>query len=540
MSRARSVRPLRMLLCAVLLLASAAGPAAGAGSGAEPVVDTDLGQVRGRAHGTYLTFDGIPFAAPPTGPLRWRLPQPAARWEGVRDAGSPGSRCLQRPSLGPGGLSGSEDCLYLNVTAPSAPAPAGRPRPVMVWIHGGGFTSGAGDLYRPESLAVRGDTVVVTVNYRLGIFGLFGHPGLGGAPNFAIADQQAALRWVRANIRGFGGDPYDVTLFGESAGGLSVCAHLASPASGGLFRRAVSQSGPCSLDSPPGSVLPGQARYQPFVPERTTVAQGTATAAALGCERPDPGAAVECLRGVDAAALATPDLMQRFSLVSYGNGALPLEPRRALETGRFHRVPVILGTNRDEMRLFLAAVLRAFPIPDEAAYRSRLELSFGAAAAQAVAARYPVGAYATPALAWAAVMTDVSFVCPGLRDGRRLARYVPTYAYRFGDRDAPNFTGLPAVEGFPFGAAHGFELPYLFDYGVALTGPQRELSNRMTGYWAAFAHAGTPAAPAAPQWPRFGHSPSVLSLAPGPGGITTLDAEAEHGCAFWNGTWPPP
>ncbi|MFK0233939.1 carboxylesterase/lipase family protein [Streptomyces vinaceus] len=535
MSPARFVRRRSALWCALLLLAAGAGPAAatGAAPDARPVVDTDRGPVRGTSHGDHRTFEGIPYAAPPTGPLRWRLPRPAARWTGVRDAGAPGARCVQLPAVGPGGPSGAEDCLYLNVTTPP-PAPAAHRRPVMVWFHGGGFVNGAGDLYRPDRLAARGGAVVVTVNYRLGIFGLFGHPSLGGAPDFAIADQQAALRWVRSNAARFGGDPSDVTLFGESAGGLSICAHLTSPASAGLFRRAVLQSGSCSTTMPPRSVLPTLGRYEPFVPERRTVADGVTAAAGLGCDRPDPDAVLDCLRGKDAAALATPELMMRFSLVSYGDGnrVLPEEPRRALEGGRFHRVPVVEGVNRDEMRIFLAQSLTAFPIPDAGAYRARVEQAFGAGLVPAVEARYPVGAYPTPALAFAAALSDASFICPALRDGRAMARYAPVYAYRFSDRDAPNFTGLPEVPGFPYGASHGLELPYLFTMDAALTAPQRALSERMTADWTAFARTGT-----LPAWPRFGTAGSVLSLAPGPGGVHAVDGPAEHHCGFWDARW---
>ncbi|WP_328786807.1 carboxylesterase/lipase family protein [Streptomyces sp. NBC_00273] len=525
---------LRWALLAVVLLMLGAAP------GPEgPVVETDRGPVQGLGHGSYDTFEGIPFAAAPTGRLRWRLPEPAPRWEGVRDARAPGPRCVQLPAIGPGGPTGSEDCLYLNVTAPAGGAAAGgRGRPVMVWFHGGGFFSGSSDAYRPERLAARGGVVVVTVNYRLGVFGLFGHPELGGAPGFALADQRAALRWVRANAARFGADPGNVTVFGESAGALSVCAHLTSPASAGLFHRAIVQSGSCSTTAPPRSLLPGLGTYEPFVPERRTVADGVLVAARLGCDR--PGGVLDCLRGLDTDTLATAELMQRFSLVSYGGGVLPLEPRRALEAGRFHRVPVIQGTTQDEMRLFLAQTLAAYPIPDEAAYRARLELSFDAPTARAVEADYPVTAFATPALAWATVLTDVSFVCPTLRDGAALGRHVPVYAYRFSDRGAPDFTGLPQPPDLPYGATHGFELPYLFTI-APLTGPQRQLADRMTDYWTAFARTGVPAAPGAPgapRWPRDRTSASALSLAPGAGGIRTVDARTEHHCALWDARWP--
>ncbi|WP_308379654.1 carboxylesterase family protein [Streptomyces sp. ISL-43] len=525
----------RALLPALLLLAG--GPAASAATAGEdgrrPVVETDRGAVRGREQAGYRTFEGIPYAAPPTGPLRWRLPEPAARWAGVRDAGAPGARCVQLPAVGPGEPSGSEDCLFLNVTAPVGGPAEGeaRRRPVMVWFHGGGFMNGAGDLYHPGRLAAAGGAVVVTVNYRLGIFGLFGHPALGGAPDFTLADQQAALRWVRGNAARFGGDPGNVTVFGESAGGLSVCLHLTSPASAGLFHRAITQSGPCSLSAPARSLLPTMGAYEPFVPEHRTVTDGLAAAVRLGCGRPSDEEVLRCLRGLAPGALATPELMLRFSPVSYGTALLPAEPRRALERGEFHRVPVVQGSTRDEMRLFLGQTLGAFPIPDPQAYRARLRAAFGARAEQ-VEAAYPVAAHPRPALAFAAVLSDASFICPQLRDSRALARHVPTYDYLFDDRHAPDFAGLPPVADFPDGASHGCELPYLFDTGLAMSAPQRALAERMTGYWTRFAATGNPNTPGSgPWWPR---SPAVLSLAPGPSGIRPVDAAAEHHCALWD------
>ncbi|MFE4257680.1 carboxylesterase/lipase family protein [Streptomyces sp. NPDC056883] len=538
----------------------------GHGGGGRPVVETDRGAVRGRERDGYRAFEGIPYAAPPTGALRWRLPEPAVPWTGVRDAGAPGARCVQLPAVGPGAPSGSEDCLFLNVTVPAEPTgpgaspapgaagPAGAasaprsagtkgvpPRPVMVWFHGGGFMNGAGDPYRPGPLVsaaggAGAGAVVVTVNYRLGIFGLLGHPALHGAPDFALADQQAALRWVRANAARFGGDPGNVTVFGESAGGLSVCLHLTSPASAGLFHRAIVQSGSCSLTVPPHSWLPTMASYEPFVPESRTVARGTAAAVRLGCGRPTDEAALECLRGLAPEALATPELMLLFSAVSYGTPLLPTEPRRALERGEFHRVPVVQGSTRDEMRIFLGQTLAAYPVADPQAYRSRLRAAFGAGAGL-VEAAYPVTAHPTPALAFAAVLTDASFVCPQLRDSRALARHVPTYDYGFDDRLAPDFTGLPPVPGFPYGASHGSELPYLFDTGLPMSAAQRVLAERMTGYWTRFAATGDPNAPGTgPWWPR---SPAVLSLAPEPaGGIRPVDAAARHHCGLWDSLSP--
>ncbi|MEU5427001.1 carboxylesterase family protein [Streptomyces olivoreticuli] len=499
-----------------------------------PVVTTDHGRVRGMAHGAYNTFDGIPFAAPPTGALRWQLPADAAKWKGVRDAGAPRSRCAQVSPDEPGKVLGSEDCLYLNVTAPTARA-TGRGRPVMVWVHGGGFTSGGGSDYPAQRPAVRGDAVVVTVNYRLSVFGFFGHPGLGGAPDFGLADQQAALRWVHANAARFGGDPRDVTLFGESAGALSTCAHLVSPKSAGLFHKAVIQSGSCMTEMPAGATDPGGPAYSPWAPQSRVRDAGAAAARALGCALPGTEA-LPCLRKLPVTKLVTPELTQKFSLVSYGNALLPERPERALEGGRFHRVPVLQGSNHDEMRLFVGLALADHPIADAAAYQARMKGSFGSAAG-AVEELYPVAKFPTPAIAWSTALTDRSWTCTTLRADRALAAHVPTYGYEFSDPNPPVIPGFPRVKDFPYGAAHAFELPYLFDIPVepAFTAGQRELSERMTGYWSRFAHTSRPDLPGAPRWPAFRNdAPLALSLAPGTDGIRLVDLGAEHHCAFWD------
>ncbi|MCZ4102480.1 MULTISPECIES: carboxylesterase family protein [Streptomyces] len=236
----------------------------------------------------------------------------------------------------------SEYCLYLNVTMPT-PKPAGQKRPVLVWMHGGAFLGGSGSDYSTEQLAVRGDTVVVTVNYRLGIFGYFGHPGLGSAPPFGLADQQAALRWVRANAERFGGDPGSVTLFGESAGALSICAHLTSPTAVGLFQRAVLQSGSCLMSFPRGALGPGMPAYEPFASESDVQTAGAEAARQLGCTAGGGDEVLACLRGQSTDRLATAQLMQSFNRPAFGNALLPVAPGQALASGHFHRVPVIQG-----------------------------------------------------------------------------------------------------------------------------------------------------------------------------------------------------
>src|SRR5580693_3890236 len=225
--------------------AQAATASAAWGSGTTPIVPTSDGAVRGTTAGAVDEFLGIPYAAPPIGHLRWRPPQPPARWRGVRDATQFGPSCPQAASAfsPPGPF--SEDCLYLNVSTPTLRP--GASRPVLVWIHGGGFTQDSGRNYDPATLAADG-IVVVTINYRLGALGFLAHPALASRPggpagNYGLMDQQAALRWVQANISRFGGNPRNVTIAGESAGGLSVLAQLVSRGSRGLFQRAIVQSG---------------------------------------------------------------------------------------------------------------------------------------------------------------------------------------------------------------------------------------------------------------------------------------------------------
>ena len=206
-------------------------------------------------------FAGIPYAAPPVGAAALAAACSGAGWTGFRDATRPGPRCIQDVGNDVDGRDTSEDCLTLNVWTPP---PSGEPRPVMVWIHGGGFINGSGDIYNARRLASRGDVVVVTINYRLGALGFLAHPALGPAGdvgNYGLADQQAALRWVHDNIAGFGGDPDKVTIAGESAGGMSVCDHLVAPGSEGLFSAAIIQSGPCQAQYD----LPAAEQAQPAI-----------------------------------------------------------------------------------------------------------------------------------------------------------------------------------------------------------------------------------------------------------------------------------
>ena len=212
------------------------------------VVRVESGLLRGVVSDTTVSFLGVPYAAPPVGSLRWAPPQPAPSWGGVRDATRPAGPAAQEPGEVPGG-STNEDCLHLNIVTPRTSG-HGRARPVMVWLHGGGFSSGTANTYDPRRLVVEGDVIVVAVEFRLNIFGYFGYPGLEGSGTFGLQDQQAALRWVKRNINAFGGDPGNVTLFGESGGAIATCAQLTSPGSEGLFHKAILQSGATTTSWP--------------------------------------------------------------------------------------------------------------------------------------------------------------------------------------------------------------------------------------------------------------------------------------------------
>ncbi|RSN68090.1 carboxylesterase/lipase family protein [Actinomadura sp. WAC 06369] len=507
-----------LVTAGLLVAAPAASAAPSRPSGPADVVRTDAGAVRGEVRDGHRTFEGIPFAQPPTGDLRWRAPRPAKPWKGVYDATFPRGQCAQTAPPYGGETTYEEDCLYLNVTAPT-----GKPRkklPVMVWVHGGGNTTGNSAMYDASKLAVRGDVVVVTVNYRLGPLGWLAHPALDGrglqSGNYGLLDQQAALRWVQRNIRGFGGDPGNVTLFGESAGAADTCANLASPTAAGLFDKAIAQSFGCTAT---------------VHSEESAEQAGRTFAAALGCA--DGGAAARCLRDVPARTLLEAFAEREFDVgpVAGGDRVLPLAPAEAVERGRVHRVPVMHGNTIDEMRLYVA-LAHPQPITRER-FEAIVRSSYGAAA-DAVLARYPVDD--DPRLTLARIQTDFGgplSTClhqdafAGLRDAR-----VPVYAYQFADRTAPPLIDFP---GFEEGAGHATELPYLFPgvFGGGLDPAQRGLSDAMVGYWTSFAHHGRPRAHGAPHWPRFRGAGDVLSLAPGPGGIRPVDTAEASNCAFW-------
>lgn len=496
--------------------------------GDESLVQTGSGPVRGVLADGYRAFYAVPYAAPPVGELRWRPPIPPRPWAQVKDASRPAPRCPQTALAGRDPADpGSEDCLYLNVTTPRATGPH-RPWPVMVWLHGGSFATGSGGAYRPQRLVTGGNVVVVTLNYRLGALGFWGYPGLGSSATFGLLDQRAALDWVHRNASAFGGDARNVTLFGQSAGALSICAHLTSAQSAGLFHRAILQSGACTTSTPP--LGPGQVTATSIWTRRTDAEKsGTALAERLGCV--DKATALACMRRIQPA-----DLLKATKNATWGPAydtpILPVSPDQALRAGHFHRMPVLEGHTRDEARL-LAALTLPRPITT-AEYTALVVRAFGTNAGK-VAAQYPPGRYPSPSLAWAALLTDRIFACPTLTDERLFARAVPVFGYEFADPDAPRIYPFP--DWMPPGAYHGSDLTYLFDPAEAdrLTPEQRELAAAMTGYWTRFAATGDPNTSRSPRWPRISLDRPIRAQAfmPGKDGITPVDPDIEHHCGFW-------
>jgi para-nitrobenzyl esterase len=491
-------------------------------------VQVSGGAIRGRRLDGHLSFRGIPYAAAPVGDRRWRPPAPVTPWSGVRDTTVSGNPAPQSAQSFGDVTSVDEDCLTLDVTVPQIPRTG---RPVVVWLHGGGGTNGTAAVHDARRLAVTGDVVVVAPNFRLGVFGCFGHPGLADGGTFGLQDQQAALRWVRRNIARFGGDPANVTLVGESYGALTVAAHLVSPASAGLLHRAVLQSGFSILGSAPAhTFIPGVPALPPmWIPAAELERFGGVTAVEHGWVKPAsaPESALAQLRRVPVADLLTAS--GAFIRPAFGAAVLPESPEDALRAGRLHRMPLMLGTTSDEARFFvgLFADLAGNPVTAES-YPRLLAEAFGDRADE-VAARYALDRFPTPSLAWARICTDRAWARPAWELGRALAAHTDTWFYEFADRDAPSLVPLP---GFPTGALHSSELAYQFDFpgGPALSAAQSGFAEQMNRYWTAFAAHGAPGRADLPAWPDVGTG-YVQSLAPGRIGRT--DYVAGHDLDFW-------
>ena len=497
-------------------------------------VETKAGRVRGVERNGVWSFSGVPFAAPPTGERRWRPPVAPAPWAGVRLCDRFGPIAPQAapiPGMSIGGEPDeqSEDCLSLALWTPGLDDAR---RPVMVWIHGGGFTagSGAGDLYRGGGLAREGDVVVVTVNYRLGALGFLSHPALAGdgepwlggeawtgTGNWGIADQVGALVWVRDHIASFGGDPGNVTVFGESAGGMSVAALLAVPEARGLFHRAVVESGPPYTHTAGVAAdraeqlarllgVPASRQALEAVPADDLVRAVGDLGASLRID--DAGLPLALLPTVDGGLLAT-------------------DPAEAVAAGAAAGIPLLIGTTRDEAAFFAVGVPQIGSLDDERLVHWVRRVVPEPGEAEALVAAYRTaragrGESVAPRDLWVAVASDFIFRLPSVRladaHASSAAPGVGTFAYLF-TWETPAFGGL-------LGSCHALEIPFVFgtvrNPSVQLFAGGGDdaltLSSGMRAAWLAFARSGVPGNGVSGTWPGWepGRRPTMV-FGPWPG-----------------------
>jgi para-nitrobenzyl esterase len=468
------------IIVAVLMMAPEATP------GDLPRTQVREGALVGRVADGTVSFKAIPYAAPPVGVLRWRAPQPPGSWDGDRDAGEVGAICIQPPSNGDPGvgpLPMSEDCLTLNVWTPQQRGP--QPLPVMVWIHGGGYNNGSGTagLYDGANLARLG-VVVVTINYRLGRLGFFDHPALEAdrargeaAANYGVMDQIAALEWVRDNAVAFGGDPGNVTIFGESAGGVAVTQLMVAPSARGLFHRAVVQSG---MGRQRSAEL---ALDRPGRPSAQSLGRAWARGAGLPAD-----ATADDLRAASAERLLNPMPAFYSDNLIVDGAVLPEDVVEAFAAGRQAPVPLILGTNSAEFWWIRPSDAGAYGRTDDAMTDAEHDAL--------------LAAYGGPEGFDQHVVSDLVFNEPA----RHLARLHaagghPTWLYRFDVVPESN----PEPSG---GATHASERPYVFDNLHTVGRPMGERDDRaaaaMADYWTTFAARGNPNGPGRPDWPEFG------------------------------------
>lgn len=445
-------------------------------------VETQYGLVSGMAagHESIVVFKGIPYARPPVGVLRWRPPEPPVAWKGIRTCDAFGATSLQRKLFR--GKDQSEDCLYLNVWAPRASSQ--QKRPVMIWIHGGGFTTGSGHqaAYDGTELARRG-VVLVSINYRLGALGFMAHPELSAesphasSGNYAILDQIAALKWVRDNISGFGGDPNNVTIFGESAGGTSVFALTATPLSKGLFHQAIQQSpwlNPVIFRHLKKETFNGASAESDGVDEANKVF-GASTDKVL-----------PKLRAMPAKAILK-KLKPRWPIATDG-WIFPKSPRQIYADGEQHDVPSIVGTNRDEGTMF--AVVNPFGSMDD--YRLMMAKLFGDDAHKVIDF---YGAKSRGDLRKVAVrqITDTWFIRPSREFARAMERKKsPVWMYHF-----------TRPVSLLLGSAHAGEIRYVFGNVQRPSPDDATLSSAMMDYWVQFATSGDPNGNDRQPWPAY-------------------------------------
>ena len=558
-------RPCRIKLffasCLVLLLAACGFIDGSKPSSAPTIARTANGEVEAIERLGMRSYFGIPFAAPPIGDLRWAEPAPPQKWTTTLNKTASNAPCLQT-SASPFRLANdSEDCLYLDVHAPGGAGPF----PVMVNLHGGAFNTGGTSVYADPSPLVGKGVIVVNVAYRLGAMGFLAHPSLavnGAAGNYGIMDQQAALRWVQDNIVHFAGDKNNVTVFGESAGGFSVMTHLASPGSRGLFAKAMVQSGNYGNDRQMTAAQ--MASTSTAIVDTAINAANAAGVTGIACAAGAVNAA--CLRSL-------PDAVVRTYLATAINTAiptmvpsidgkvLPKSVKATFQAGENTKVPMVNGTNENEYALYIAineAGRRAAASPPNvdpantsfalpaAAYASTIAglVGNGFNVNDLVTRWYPLANYGSnaaiqPSLGVAAMATDLAFACPALRTSQRVnTQSSPVFMYEFRDQTALPTVGVANGRyylSFQQGAAHSYDLQYLYNLGDLGNDERRQLQTAMTRYWTNFAKSGNPntGGDVPANWPAFTGPANVLALdVTFGGGVTQLNSyEADHKCS---------
>ena len=443
------------------------------------VISTEYGKIQGTVEDTVACYKGIPYAAPPVGELRWMPPVPAKPWDGIRSTKVYAEEAAQNAELGvfasPGG---SEDCLYLNVFVPEEAAARGKPLPVFFWIHGGGLFVGSANDYNPLPLAQIGEAVVVTVNYRLGAFGFFAHPAIDAEnhaiANYGLMDQIAALEWVKKNIANFGGDPENVTIAGESSGGQSVLALMTSPRAEGLFQSAIAMSG-CTVTL--------HSDFTSYTKEQAEKI-GIALAEKAGLKN----ATADELRSLPTEAILASQVP--FGTFTVDGDYVPEHIGDSIAHGHVHDVVFVNGTTRNEGSFFAGMMEslsgKVMTAEDYKKNVADISQSLGNHTPEEILAEYPLAKYSTPAEAYAAIITDAWFAATAQRVNKALWDKIPVYAYEFDDQTAPLY--LPTS--FKQGAAHTYELPYIFrgfhgssELSTKLSARQEKLSEEMIKLW---------------------------------------------------------